>query len=1086
MEPTTKHRRSKSKRRFIEDDDDEEEEEESPKRIDKSKKSDVEVRKVGKKEAVDPADQDAKKSKKRRHTKEEDDVIVTKTKKEKENVMAELKEEKEEYNGEEIDLKKSKRKQTKENDDAMKEEPKKSKRKNTKENDDAMKEEPKKPEKKRTEEYDDTAVTKEESKKPKRKHTKEYDDVAAVVQEESRKSKRKNTKENDDTVLTKEESKKTKRRNTKENNDTVVTKEESKKSKKKSAEERDDTAVTKEEPKKPKRFLYDDDDEVTVSEEYEEEKKKKHKAKSSKRGGFIVDDDYTSSEISSDVDAPPLPPRLQSKKPLDSDKYESEPGSEGSDNNNINTTISSASDDNEKDVFVPPPPTTEFKGTASRESSVPPPPPPDDDGTTSRGSSVPPPPPDDEDSASRESSVPPPPLSEDEDEDKDVPVPPLAHSNGADEKGSKDKGSLKVPFAEPAKRPPRPPPHNHQENRVPCGSPGTPGRRPPNLGAAPRPKVGLQGCVNALSAAGNTASIGMKIAVSRNIVGSHSPAKEILTSGSGGGGAADDEYGSYGFGSQGAAAPPSPLTMARPQIKTNLSGRIQVKASPGRPPAATHKKIPSSIPSTVAAPKPTGLSTSMSSLPQVPLATSGTQTPRNDGIAPPKVTKQQQQPLAQSMGKLETGKSAEEVYIPPPPPPVWEKYLFMEPISEDNYYTKDNKFYGAKMPRLLEWLSPSDELADSEKRMEMRYFALSYKVYLTPAKFFDLLVQKFKVPEGAVPPERIYIVQQNVLHFIWEWVKACFRADIYPDSTLYSRVSRFLKRIDKSDECDTSLKRTAKEVKLYLSDCKKAARDLLEGDLYIDKYADVIKPLKSRTDICSIGPEELVQQLIVIEQDLIRRISSSEFTKCAWSKKDCGETAPYVSRMASLFNTVSNWFVESVLLVDSSYDRSKLLKYITACAEAAFRLNDFNALLIFLSAAQSRCISRLKKSWKPKNKAIVDGFSDLMENNFKEIRRLQAEKSPYVPYLGLTLQDLTFIDQGNKDFVTAKPDIANWFKLRLVGTSIDKFLKCQNKYYEYAPNEKIIRIICSLKSIMSETESYERSLKIEPRDTIIV
>ena len=426
------------------------------------------------------------------------------------------------------------------------------------------------------------------------------------------------------------------------------------------------------------------------------------------------------------------------------------------------------------------------------------------------------------------------------------------------------------------------------------------------------------------------------------------------------------------------------------------------------------------------------------------------------------------------------------MFIPPPPPPFWEKYKFLEPISESNYHTKEQKFYGAKMPRLIEWLSPSDELAESEKRMEMRYFALGYKAYLSPGDFFGLLAKKFKVPEGAVPPERIYIVQQNVLHFIWEWVKACFRADIYTDASLYKHIAHFLKRIDKSDECDPSVKRTAKEIRLYLSECKKSARELLKDELLVVRFADAEKPLKSRTDICSISPEELVQQLIVIEQDMIRRISSSEFTKCAWSQKDCAEKAPHVSRMAALFNAISNWFVESVLLVDSSSDRSKLLKYITACAETAYRLNDFNALLIFISAAQSRCISRLKKFWKPKNKAVVDGFMDLLENNFREIRRLQSEKSPYVPYLGLTLQDITFIDQGNKDFVNGKPDVVHWFKLHLVGMNIDKFLKCQNRYFDFAPNEKIIRIVCSLKSVMSETESYEMSLKIEPRDTIIV
>ena len=595
------------------------------------------------------------------------------------------------------------------------------------------------------------------------------------------------------------------------------------------------------------------------------------------------------------------------------------------------------------------------------------------------------------------------------------------------------------------------------------------------------------------------------------------------------GNSVEDEYGSYGFGQQQQAPPQGSLTpgvgratpiTARPQIKTAISMRIHLKSSLANSDSligAGHKKICSNIPaaaipntksSSTLVINQSSLSTSTPSLPPLGLSTSGS--PLQDSsdsagsggrdIPPPPPPLQQQsqqpQPLAATtphqpsqLGKTGTPKLVGPVvaeYIPPPPPPVWESYLYLEPISESNYYLKEQKFYGAKMARLLEWLSPSDELADSEKRVEMRYFALSYKTHLAPEKFFELLVKKFKVPEGAVPRERIYIVQENTLHFIWEWVKACFRSDIYPDSTLYSRISHFLGRIDKSEDCDASVKRTAKELHYFLRECKKSTRELLKDELYIIKYADAIKPLKSRADICSINPEELVQQLIVVEQDLIKRISPSEFTKCAWSKKDCAQIAPYVSRMASLFNTVSNWLVESVLLVDSSFDRHKLLKYITACAEAAFRLNDFNALLIFLSAAQSRCISRLKKSWKPKNKAIIDGFSDLMENNFREIRRLQTEKSPYVPYLGLTLQDLTFIEQGNKDFVSGKPDIVNWFKLHLIGTNVDKFLRCQNRYYDFAPNEKIIRIICSLKSVMNETESYERSLKIEPRDTIIV
>lgn len=240
--------------------------------------------------------------------------------------------------------------------------------------------------------------------------------------------------------------------------------------------------------------------------------------------------------------------------------------------------------------------------------------------------------------------------------------------------------------------------------------------------------------------------------------------------------------------------------------------------------------------------------------------------------------------------------------------------------------------------------------------------------------------------------------------------------------------------------------------------------------------------LANRIDICDLSPTEFVQQLALIEHDVLRRISSNEFLHCAWMKKDGAKLSPNITHMTNIFNNVGHWFEESILLASSNSERRKLLKFIVACAKACLELNELNGLMTFVCTAQSRNITRLPKIWKAKTKEESDQLTGLvMASNFKEIRRLQAEKSPCIPYIAITLRDVTFIDDGNSDFIHGSK-LINWEKLRMLGSSIDKLSwGRRGSYNNIDVNNKIIGYIRNMTPTMSEDEAYKKSLEIEPK-----
>jgi len=101
------------------------------------------------------------------------------------------------------------------------------------------------------------------------------------------------------------------------------------------------------------------------------------------------------------------------------------------------------------------------------------------------------------------------------------------------------------------------------------------------------------------------------------------------------------------------------------------------------------------------------------------------------------------------------------------------------------------------------------------------------------------------------------------------------------------------------------------------------------------------------------------------------------------------------------------------------------------------------------------------------------------DNNFHVYRNMIAsldDKAPKIPYLGVTLTDLTFC-QENSDYING---LINFSKRSMLYQIINAVLKYQYCCYSLQPVEQIIEIFHTLPPF-EEQKYYRKSLKREPR-----
>lgn len=218
-----------------------------------------------------------------------------------------------------------------------------------------------------------------------------------------------------------------------------------------------------------------------------------------------------------------------------------------------------------------------------------------------------------------------------------------------------------------------------------------------------------------------------------------------------------------------------------------------------------------------------------------------------------------------------------------------------------------------------------------------------------------------------------------------------------------------------------------------------------------EQQRNIVTNQPSLLDLKSV---EIAEQMTLLDAELFQKIEIPEVL--LFAKEQCEEKSPNLNKFTEHFNKMSYWARSQILKQDDAKDREKHVVKFIKIMKHLRKINNYNSYLALLSALDSAPIRRLE--W---HKTITEGLKEYCalidsSSSFRVYRQALAETNPpCIPYIGLVLQDLTFVHVGNQDYL--KDGIINfskrWQQHNII-VNMKRFKKCA---YPYRKNEKIIR-----------------------------
>uniref|UniRef100_A0A7N6BW28 Rap guanine nucleotide exchange factor (GEF) 3 n=1 Tax=Anabas testudineus TaxID=64144 RepID=A0A7N6BW28_ANATE len=332
-------------------------------------------------------------------------------------------------------------------------------------------------------------------------------------------------------------------------------------------------------------------------------------------------------------------------------------------------------------------------------------------------------------------------------------------------------------------------------------------------------------------------------------------------------------------------------------------------------------------------------------------------------------------------------------------------------------------------------------------------FLLTHKVFMPSSQLCSALQHQYPVmaelSEGSDQEKAAYVLntKQKVVKLIGQWV-ALYGLLLKEDPVALE----FLERLKKEVAADFRLFSLLKE--------QFRERRRTKAIKYTSQHVSVPQmplteqqgPEQGTTDILEqMGSKDIANELTNYDWELFTAMHEVELVYYIFGRhKFQGAITANLERFVRRFNEVQYWVVTELCLCEDLVKRALLLKKfikIAAVLKEQRNLNSFFAVMFGLS---NSAVQRLYKTWEripSKIKRIYCAYERLMDpsRNHRAYRLTVAKLSPpYIPFMPLLLKDVTFIHEGNPNYVDK---LVNFEKMRMIAKTVKIVRGCRSQPY---------------------------------------
>lgn len=164
---------------------------------------------------------------------------------------------------------------------------------------------------------------------------------------------------------------------------------------------------------------------------------------------------------------------------------------------------------------------------------------------------------------------------------------------------------------------------------------------------------------------------------------------------------------------------------------------------------------------------------------------------------------------------------------------------------------------------------------------------------------------------------------------------------------------------------------------------------------------------------------EVARQLTVMESRIFCAIQPHELLGLEWTKKN--GRAKHVLAMSKFSTNLTNLVVDTILAADQTKKRVAILKHWIKIAKLCLDIDNYSALMAIACSLTTSAVARLRQTWDQLSAKTIATFNEIkvivdVSRNYAVLRhRLQTPKAPCLPFVGMYLTDLTFVDAGNSN-----------------------------------------------------------------------
>ncbi|KAH9883572.1 ras guanine nucleotide exchange factor domain-containing protein [Xylariomycetidae sp. FL2044] len=422
-------------------------------------------------------------------------------------------------------------------------------------------------------------------------------------------------------------------------------------------------------------------------------------------------------------------------------------------------------------------------------------------------------------------------------------------------------------------------------------------------------------------------------------------------------------------------------------------------------------------------------------------------------------------------------------------------YLRLDYEPELSWDLKSNTptVKGGSLLALVEQLTRHDKLDSSFNNT----FLLTYRSFTTAKELFELLVKRFNIqpPEGLSHSDfetwrnsKQKPIRFRVVNILKSWFENFWMEETTEESKQLIRdVYAFARDTVKSTETPGS-----NGLMLVLDQRLSGNSSKRMVQTFTSNVPAPIMPKNmKKLKFLDIDVTEFARQLTIIESKLYAKIKPTECLNKTWQKKvgeNEPEPAPNVKALILHSNQMTNWVAEMILAQMDVKKRVVVIKHFVSVADKCRSLNNFSTLTSIISALGTAPIARLKRTWDQvpaRTQAVLETMRRLMASlkNFLEYREaLHLANPPCIPFFGVYLTDLTFIEDGIASIIK-KTTLINFAKRAKTAEVIRDIQQYQNAPYSLQPVPELQDYILSNMQAAGDVhEMYDKSLSVEPRE----